>query len=136
MFNRILVTMDHADAISQSTFETAVSLAKANQARLMLLHVLTPDGWEKRDMEGLQSLHQTAKNQGLASDVAQLLGEPDHIICDLASRWGADLIVLGQQDHDPQVQLADHAPCSVLIAQQPDSLHYQKSRVEQFAMMN
>jgi nucleotide-binding universal stress UspA family protein len=141
MFNRILVTMDHSHAISQSTFETAVALAQQNQARLMLLHVLTPEGWEKRDSEGLQSLHQNAKNQGLASDVAELLGEPEHIICDLANRWGADLIVLGQQcDQElPNTSafsehFTEHAPCSVLIAQHPSSLHLQQSRLEPLAM--
>jgi nucleotide-binding universal stress UspA family protein len=77
MFNRILVTMENPDTISPSTFETAVALAKQNQARLMLLQVLTPDGWQGRDMAELKSLRQTAKDQGLASDVAQLLGEPE-----------------------------------------------------------
>jgi nucleotide-binding universal stress UspA family protein len=141
MFNRILVTMEGADAISPSTFETAMALAKQNQARLMLLHVLTPEGWERRDMDELKSLRQTAKDQGLASDVAQLLGEPEHTICDLASRWGADLIVLGCQGEPPTEPSAlpaftEHAPCSVLIAQHPGMLHLQQSRVEQMAALN
>ncbi|NJR37608.1 MAG: universal stress protein [Leptolyngbyaceae cyanobacterium CSU_1_4] len=80
------------------------------------------------------------KNQGLASDVAQLQGDHDHVIYDLANRWGADLIVLGQHDlkqNDlaPPVWFAEQAPCSVLLAQKPDSLHLKASQVEQFAMM-
>ena len=140
MFNRILVTMDNSDAMSQSTFEKALALAKQNHARLMLLHVLPSNTVEHSDMDALQSFHKTAKTAGLASDVAQLHGDHDHVICDLANRWGADLIVLGQHDlkqngSAPPVWFAEQAPCSVLLAQTPDSLHLKASRVEQFAMM-
>jgi nucleotide-binding universal stress UspA family protein len=141
MFNRILVTMDNSDAMSQSTFEKALMLAKQNHARLMLLQVLPPDVAQHMDMDALQSLHKTAKTEGLASDVAQLQGDHDHVICDLANRWGADLIVLGQhdiaQDHCvPSDQFTEQAPCSVLLAHTPDSLHLKASKVEQFAMMS
>lgn len=141
MFNRILVTMDNSDAVSQSTFEKAMVLAKQNCARLMLLQVLPPDAVQGSDMNVLQSLHNTAKTEGLASDVAQLQGDHSHVICDLANRWGADLIVLGQHDLTqdypvPTDQFAEQAPCSVLLAQTPDSLHLKASKVEQFAMMS
>ena len=39
MFNKILVAIDRSSA-SRNVFETAVSLAKANGRKLMLLHVL------------------------------------------------------------------------------------------------
>jgi nucleotide-binding universal stress UspA family protein len=140
MFNRILVTMDNSDAMSQSTFEEALILAKQNHARLMLLQVLPPDAAQHSDMDALQSLHKTAKTKGLASDVAQLQGDHNHVICDLANRWGADLIVLGQHDLTqdnpvPTVRFAEQAPCSVLLAQTPDSLHLKASKIEQFATM-
>lgn len=140
MFNRILVTMDNSDAMSQSTFEKALILAKENHARLMLLRVLPPNAVLQPNMDTLQSLHKTAKTEGLASDVAQLHGDPDHVICDLASRWGADLIVLGQHDLTQSdcalpEWFAEQAPCSVLLAQTPDSLHLKASKVEQFATM-
>ncbi|NJR37607.1 MAG: universal stress protein [Leptolyngbyaceae cyanobacterium CSU_1_4] len=64
MFNRILVTMDNSDAMSQSTFEKALALAKLNHARLMLLHVLPPNALEHSDLDALQSLHKTAKKSG------------------------------------------------------------------------
>lgn len=41
MFERVLVALDHS-ASSQSIFEQALSLAKAIDAQLMLLHVLSP----------------------------------------------------------------------------------------------
>jgi nucleotide-binding universal stress UspA family protein len=145
MFNRILVTMDNFEAVSPSTFETAMALAKQNHARLMLLQVLPADASPEADeMDSLQSLHKTAKTEGLASDVAQLSGEHDHVVCDVAHRWGADLIVLGQHetpasasedDCAPPSWFAEQSPCSVLLAQQPDSLHLKASQVEQFAMM-
>lgn len=141
MFNRILVTMDNSDAMSQSTFEKALILAKENHARLMLLRVLSPNAvLQHLNMDTLQLLHKTAKTEGLASDVAQLHGDHDHVICDLANRWGADLIVLGQHDLTQNASalpnwVAEQAPCSVLLAQTPDSLHLKASKVEQFATM-
>ena len=42
MFEKILVAMDKSD-LSQSVFDKAVSLAKALDAKLMLLHVLSSD---------------------------------------------------------------------------------------------
>jgi nucleotide-binding universal stress UspA family protein len=140
MFNRILVTMDNADTMSQSTFEKAMMLAQQHHARLMLLQVLPVDESHHSEphLSALQSFHKTAKNQGLASDVAQLQGDHDHVVCDLANRWGADLIVLGQHETrpvEPPVRFAEQAPCSVLLAQKPDSLHLKASQVEQFAMI-
>jgi nucleotide-binding universal stress UspA family protein len=41
MFQRILVALDHSEA-SQAVFERAIELAKANQARVMLLHIISP----------------------------------------------------------------------------------------------
>lgn len=41
MFRRILVAVDNS-ALAQHVFDKAVSLAKATDARLMLLHVLSP----------------------------------------------------------------------------------------------
>jgi nucleotide-binding universal stress UspA family protein len=133
--------MDNSEAMSQSTFEKALALAKQNHARLMLLQVLPSDASpHAQKMDTLQLLHKTAKTEGLASDVAQLSGDHSHVVCDLASRWGADLIVLGQHEERSEVcpvPLAEQAPCSVLLAHQPDSLHLKaSSQVEQFAMMN
>lgn len=42
MLDRILVALDHSD-LSELIFERAVALAQATGARLMLLHVLSPD---------------------------------------------------------------------------------------------
>ncbi len=41
MYRRILVALDQSEQ-SQQTFKRAVDLAKANDARLMLLHVISP----------------------------------------------------------------------------------------------
>jgi nucleotide-binding universal stress UspA family protein len=141
MFNRILVTMDNSEVMSQSTFEQALDLARQNHARLMLLQVLPTNAPLHDQMSTLQSLHKTAKTEGLASDVAQLSGDHHHVVCDLANRWGADLIVLGQHDERSEepytmpAQLTEQAPCSVLLAHKPDSLHLKASHVERFARM-
>lgn len=41
MFKKILVALDHS-ALSQNTFDQALAFAKATQAQLVLVHVLTP----------------------------------------------------------------------------------------------
>ncbi|MGB7415230.1 MAG: universal stress protein [Thermosynechococcaceae cyanobacterium] len=41
MFKKVLVALDHS-VLSQDTFDQAVAFAKATQAQLMLVHVLTP----------------------------------------------------------------------------------------------
>ena len=41
MFQRILVALDHSET-SQSVFEKTLELAKSNQARVLLLHVVSP----------------------------------------------------------------------------------------------
>lgn len=41
MFQRILVALDRGET-AQSVFEKAIELAKANQAQLMLLHMISP----------------------------------------------------------------------------------------------
>ncbi|MEA5619777.1 universal stress protein [Cronbergia sp. UHCC 0137] len=81
MFNKILVALDRSD-MGQEVFEQALGLAKLTSAKLMLLHVLSPEeegspdsvmlsnvdysaGWSEQSFRLYQQTWQEFKNQGL-----------------------------------------------------------------------
>ena len=125
MINRILVAVDRSEK-NESVFESAVSLAKATGANLMLLHVLSEHetGYpalptyayypmiDDRDMEVyreklaeyqklgldlLQNLTKKATEAGIEAEYTQLTGNPGRTICELADTWEADLIIVGSR---------------------------------------
>lgn len=123
MFERILVALDNSTN-NTSVFETALSLAKWANARLMLAHVLpcetldadqhidhptspthysspalteNQQACEAQGLQMLRDFHAIATTSGVGSDLAQPLANPGHQICDLAIGWGADLIVIGRR---------------------------------------
>lgn len=127
MIHKILVAID-TSAIGKSVFEEALFLAKAANANLMLLHVLSieeegmptsfsmePYGglsdqtlkiyqqlWEKFKKQGLdllQSLKDRAAAAGVNTECVQHVGGPGRTICELARTWEADLIVVGRRGH-------------------------------------
>ena len=152
MISKILATIDSSER-NQSVFDTAVSLAKATEASLMLLHILsetdpdypilptsayyavpkdnddgifyqTFDEYEQRKAEFLRDLAQQAIALGIDTEYAQLSGIPEWEICEVASAWSADLIVVGSRGLKGIKEMfvgsvsnyvTHHAPCSVLI---------------------
>ena len=130
MVERILVAL--ADSKNrQHTFETALSLAQASDARLMIMHVLTPEdelvpaycesfhsgspqidqGLQDnvaQNLDDLRSLYTAAKSMGIMADLAQTIGDPGQRICEQARYWGADLILLEKPgDSEPDKPLAE-----------------------------
>lgn len=128
MYNRILLALRDSEH-SQETFESALSLAQASDARLMILHTFPSEeaieehltgpvqaqlsrtsapgfvaepssATVAHDLDILHSLYKTAKSVGVTVDLAQAIGDPKQTICEQAWRWGADLILLGQRDLD------------------------------------
>lgn len=160
MFQKILVAVDASETSTYAMTE-AVNLAKATQAGLMLLHVLThftegyPDlvfsaqsrmmaglnqseainlyaeRWQEFEQQGLEMLKQFTENltsQGISTEFTQSFGDPDRAICDLASTWNADLIVVGRHGYKGLKEVfmgsvsnyvIHHAPCSVLTVYKP-----------------
>lgn len=157
MFHKILVAVDKS-VMRETVLEEAVTLAKAINANLMLLHVLSPleDGyptpvypgpdslypslheeaiksytrqWETFQQEGLEMLRSmTARaiDSGVVTEFSQNVGDPGHVICDLAYSWGADLILMGRRGRSGLSELIlgsvsnyvlHHAACSVLVVQ-------------------
>ena len=152
MINRILVAVDRSER-NKSVFDAAVSLAKTTNANLMLLHVLSEDEsgypvlptyayypmldernydvyqkklaeYKQLGLDFLQNLTEKATETGVDNEYTQLTGHPGRTICELASNWEADLILVGSRGLKGIKEMflgsvsnyvTHHAPCSVLI---------------------
>jgi nucleotide-binding universal stress UspA family protein len=155
MFNRILVAIDGSEA-GDRVFEEALSLAKANQARLMLMHVfLIPaanrssqsnnfsenclindlniqekEKWAKAKQHCLESLrirHKDVISAGINADVSLLEGDPGRQICDAARKWGADLILMGQRGLSEQEEKLMASASNYLLHHAPCSMHLMRN---------
>ena len=110
---RILFATDFSKA-SVKAFDTAVTLAKANGATLILLHAIPPltpimpeqpigdHTWEQIDLRGRQwakeqlaRLAQKATNAGIHATSALTDGEPARQIVRMVRAKKADLLVVG-----------------------------------------
>ena len=125
MINKILATIDNSPR-NQAVFETAISLAKATGAKLMLLHILSEEDvdypllptyayyavlkgkddsifhktfneYEQREEEFLRNLAKKAIAAGVDTEYTQLSGIPGWTICEIANNWSADLILVGSR---------------------------------------
>ena len=152
MIDKILVAVDKTER-GKSVFTAALSLAKATDASLISLHVLSeenydypvfptyvyyqvlknaPDSmyqqeWLQYEQQGinfLQDLTKEATKAGVDAEYVQLSGVPGWEICELASAWSVDLIVVGSRGLKGVKEMfigsvsnyvTHHAPCSVLI---------------------
>ena len=151
MIEKILVAIDNSSR-NQLIFNMAVSLARVTQASLMLLHILSEedpdypilptyayysvlkgnnngmfhqiDEYEEQQMEFLRYLTKKAIAAGVDAEYAQLSGIPGWEICEIASNWSADMIIIGSRGLKGVKEMfvgsvsnyvTHHAPCSVLI---------------------
>jgi nucleotide-binding universal stress UspA family protein len=151
MFNRILVAMDGSEA-GDRVFEEALTLAKANQARLMLMHVfLMPtvnridlsdssadrlsttksNSQEKEQLEKakqqclerLRVRHRNVTSAGMNADVGLLEGDPGKQICNAARKWGADLILMGHRGLSEQEEKVMASASNYVLHHAPCSMH-------------
>lgn len=88
--------------------------------------------WEEFKQTGLNMLgshSEEATQLGVQTDYQQIPGTPGKMICQVASEWKADLIVIGHRGLSGLKELVlgsvsnyvlHHAPCSVLIVQPPN----------------
>lgn len=81
--------------------------------------------YEKAGLEELGQLADEAASSGVKADFTQAVGDPGRVICDLATSWKADLIMVGNRGRTGLSELLlgsvsnyvmHHAPCSVLVA--------------------
>ena len=125
MLDKILVAVECSEN-DGCIFDTAVSLAQATDASLMLLHILSEedsdypmlptyayysvlkdseDGlfqakfaeYEQKKLDLLKNLAQKALDAGVDAEYAQFSGIPGSEICELAELWSADLIMVGSR---------------------------------------
>lgn len=153
MINKILVAVDRFSD-NQSAYDSAICLAKSTGAKIMLLYVVTESDsrypilptyayypiMDDRDYEVYQeklqqhkqlgidflaNLTHKATDAGVNTEYKQLIGNPGRSICELASTWGADLILVGSRGLKGLTEMflgsvsnyvTHHAPCSVYIA--------------------
>jgi nucleotide-binding universal stress UspA family protein len=149
---KILVAADYSSA-NQAVFDQAVSLAKNIGATLMIMHILAEDELNfpliqgfvdypvlddydyelskkmfeddrQRGIDFLQGKAQEAQAKGVNTEFIQLTGNPGRVICEFASTWSADLILVGSRGLKGLKEMflgsvsnyvTHHAPCSVLI---------------------
>ena len=92
------------------------------------------DQYEQQQAEFLRSLAKKAIAAGVDTEYAQLSGVPGWEICELASAWSAELILVGSRGLKGLKEMfvgsvsnyvTHHAPCSVLIIRTDiDSVSY------------
>ncbi len=150
MYTKILAAFDRSSRGKQ-VFDAALTLAKANHADLMLLHVLSRDaedspvryspkliGYQENDLnvqrqewedfikktdELLESLTQQAISEGVKAEFRQREGSPGRIICDFAHEWGADLIVVGRRGYSSASEMFIGSVSSYIIHRCNCSVH-------------
>ncbi len=153
MINKILVAVDRFSD-NQTAYDSAIDIAKSTGASIMLLHVIKESEssypilptyayypiMDNRDyqvyqeklkqykqlgIDFLMNLTQKATDAGVNTEYTQLMGNPGRRICELASTWGADLILVGSRGLNGLQEMflgsvsnyvTHHSPCSVLIA--------------------
>lgn len=83
---------------------------------------------ENPEFNLLQSYARYAISQGIAAEFFQCIGDPGPIICEFATAWQADLVMVGHRNRSGLVEMGlgsvchyvtHHAPCSVYIVRPP-----------------
>lgn len=154
-YKKILVAMSRAWA-EPVVFHQALGLAREQGAKLLLFHCLVPGtvaemeesigtvaelerSDSQRVLDGLQGTEirqahawldgfvKEAEEKGIAAQAVAEEGDPSARICDLASRWKADLVVIGKTRRGVLLerlagsianQVVHRCPCSVLLVKQ------------------
>ncbi|HEY9666002.1 MAG TPA: universal stress protein [Coleofasciculaceae cyanobacterium] len=155
VFKKILVALDRSPQ-SELVFTQALEIAQEGESRLLLFHGLSwdTDGqWtpyigtiadvdiygtfhrlqRERLQQEIENVHswlkiycQQAQSKNIPTEFDCRVGGSGSKICEAASNWGADLIVLGRRGHKGLSEIllgsvsnytVHHAPCSVLIVQ-------------------
>jgi nucleotide-binding universal stress UspA family protein len=99
--------------------------------------------WQAYEHEGLDELRQSAAKamaEGVKTEFTQTAGDPGRVICDVATTWEADLIMVGNRGRSGLSELflgsvssyvMHHAPSSVLIVHEADIATATADKAEQ-----
>jgi nucleotide-binding universal stress UspA family protein len=156
MFDKILIAIGNS-AESQIVLGSGLTLAEKLGARVLLLHVMSPltstsfsplvggmfpivndvaieqyvKEWKESERQGLEQLQtyaKQAKERGIDVEISQNLGDAGQMICEVATSWSADAIVMGRNQKSMLSEIwlgstsnyvLHHAPCSTLVIQLP-----------------
>lgn len=140
---KILLAIDDSK-FSKAATSAVIRLAPPRQAQVRILHVVEPPSvlvargmsgyspnlrmvWEEQRRNAQSLVSKVAKQlrrKGYAPTTSVVQGEPRGKIVDVASRWKADMIVIGSHGHRGLKRLllgsvsdavVHHAHCSVLV---------------------
>jgi nucleotide-binding universal stress UspA family protein len=84
--------------------------------------------YEEKCLNELRHSAETLQDKGVTVEFSQTAGDPGRVICDLATNWGADLIMVGHRGRTGLSEfllgsvsnyVMHHAPCSVLVVNNP-----------------
>ena len=93
------------------------------------------DTWKQAQAQSLNQLKQwvhQAATDGVKATYEQELGDPSRLICEIATHWQANLILMGRRGRvgisefllgSVSNYVMHHAPCSVLTIQSPRNSH-------------
>ncbi|MGK7940544.1 MAG: universal stress protein [Crocosphaera sp.] len=154
MYQKILVAVD-SSSIAQRVIDVALTLGKAVDGELMLLHVLSQNAedspislvpyassysidliekfqedWKQYQQESLQKLEawiKQAKKAGIKSNFRQETGNPGSVICRIADEWESELIVMGRRGHSMISELLLGSVSSYVIHRSHCSVHLVQS---------
>jgi nucleotide-binding universal stress UspA family protein len=140
-FKKIVVGLGQSfqdDAI----FARALEQAQPNLSQLMMIHTLKPDRepvlnsrFQQQQQtrldqastkahRWLEAYREQAIAQGISTQIDCRSSDPGLWICEVAQRWGADLIVMGHRANQGAKSagansvtqyMLQHAPCDVLV---------------------
>lgn len=87
--------------------------------------------WTEEGLALLKPYVDEATRQGVITESENLVGDAGEQLCEVAKDWGADLVVVGRRGRTGLAeaflgsvsnQVVHHAPCSVLVIQDTDSV--------------
>lgn len=141
---RILVGLDGSTR-APAVLDAALALAKAQEARLVLLRVVSlppdvpRDFWRTTEEPLVDLLRRRAEAyiEGCVAKVPKeclggvevVIGAPWQAICEVARTAEADLVVIGSHGYSgfdrllgtTAAKVVNHAPCTVLVVREPSA---------------
>lgn len=119
MYKKVLIATD-GSATAAHAAEVGIDVAKATGAEALVLHVGDPKDGKKV----LSKTEKALASSGVNIKSQTVSGDPADMICEIAERESADLIVIGNKGMTGAKrfllgsvpnQVSHHSPCNVLI---------------------